>query len=303
MGLPDRINPGEDQSRIYENIEYEDFWSGCQKGKLDELEHEIVDNLLPPSGMRIIDVGCGFGRLSNCYIGRYKQVIMVDPSTSLLRQAYQRIGNKASYIAADANHLPFHNATFDTCLMVRVFHHIKDSKQCLRELHRILGNQGKLVFSYSNKCNPAQVVKWILRKVEGNPFSLQPTGIGTTFITFHPRYVKEILDEMRFSDFEYLGAGVLDKFFSENVPWTKWKNIDAKFAPLLGNLKLAPWIFCGAIANNNDPLRTDDDLESLLQCPACNGNLRRTGQFYKCSSCATDYPISQEEGIIDFRIN
>ncbi len=60
-----------DQYRFYEGVEYKHFWDGLKRSKLDELEHAIVRELLPVSGRRIIDVGCGYGRLADCYLNRF----------------------------------------------------------------------------------------------------------------------------------------------------------------------------------------------------------------------------------------
>jgi 2-polyprenyl-3-methyl-5-hydroxy-6-metoxy-1,4-benzoquinol methylase len=64
LGLPLKIDPEGSPHTLYEGIEYKEFWNGLQRRKLDELEHAIVRDLLPVSGRRIIDVGCGYGPLS-----------------------------------------------------------------------------------------------------------------------------------------------------------------------------------------------------------------------------------------------
>jgi SAM-dependent methyltransferase len=303
MGIPVKINPDTSPSRLYENIEYTDFWSGAQKAKLDQLEHILVKYLLPPSGRRIVDVGCGYGRLIDCYMGRFDQIFMVDPSMSLLRQSHLKMGTQACFIAADVNHLPFRSATFDAALMIRVFQHLNDSRISLSELHRILGNGNKLVFNYCNKLNPAQIVKWMLRIKNESPFNRKPSGIGTTFISHHPTYVGKILHDVGFSDIEYCGAGILDKFAGEKAPWSKWLLPGINISKLIGKLMLAPWIFCGGIAQNNHEFIDTQEILNILQCPACSGELIQISQSYKCVSCHKEFPITREEGIIDFRID
>ena len=55
----------------------------------DLAERIALRRLLPPKGRRLMDIGAGFGRLSEFYSG-YEQVVMLDYSRSLLRQAQQR---------------------------------------------------------------------------------------------------------------------------------------------------------------------------------------------------------------------
>ena len=210
-GLPLEIDPEGPPHSLYEGIEYKEFWNGSQKRKLDELEHAIVRNLLPISGRRIIDVGCGYGRLADCYMGRFQQVIMVDGSMSLLRQAFEKTRGQAIYIASDVTHLPFRTASFDAVLMIRVFHHIEDSRACLSELHRLLCNDGRFVFSYCNKRNALRVMRWLIGANKENPFTTEPAGVGSTLISHHPKAVHRMLCESGFSSMQYYGAGVLDR--------------------------------------------------------------------------------------------
>src|SRR5574339_537191 len=97
-GLPLAPNP-EHASRLYDGIEYKDFWAGEEKAKLDDLERSLVCELLPQTGHRIIDIGCGFGRLADCYLNRFEQVVMLDGSLTLLRQAKDTFRERAVYIA------------------------------------------------------------------------------------------------------------------------------------------------------------------------------------------------------------
>ncbi len=59
------------RTREYEGVEYSGFWDSVDRQKLNELEHAIISELLPASGCRVVDIGCRFGRLSDCYIGRF----------------------------------------------------------------------------------------------------------------------------------------------------------------------------------------------------------------------------------------
>jgi hypothetical protein len=55
---------------LYADIDYRVFWSGWQQCKLDQAEHAVVRDMLPAAWRRLIDIGCGFGRLAGCDLDR-----------------------------------------------------------------------------------------------------------------------------------------------------------------------------------------------------------------------------------------
>jgi SAM-dependent methyltransferase len=299
-GIPLEIDPNKNISQLYEGIEYKEFWDEVAKSKLDELEHTLLRKLIPASGRRILDVGCGFGRLADCYLDRFEQVVMLDGSMTLLRQAQHTIKDKAVYIAADANHIPFSKASFDCVLMIRVFHHIADSQAILLELNRVLGDLGSLVFNYCNKRSASQLAQGLLRSGKQNPLSLEPVGIGTPFISHHPSYVHRNLNKTGFSDIKYLGTGVMDKFAGKLGRFEKMLPSGETVAPFLGAVKLAPWINCRAIAHG-EALDGNKNIEELLVCPLCHTSLQHSSDAYTCLSCGKSYPI--KDNIADFRFS
>jgi len=299
-GLPLKVNPEERAHSLYEGIEYKEFWRGVQRRKLDELEHAIVCDLLPASGRRIIDVGCGYGRLADCYLDRFQQVIMLDGSISLLRQALERTNGQAICVAGDVTHLPFQPASFDTVLMVRVFHHIPDSQTCLAELHRILCNDGRFIFSYRNKRNALHAMQWLVLGNTENPFTTEPAGVGSTLISHHPNAVHRMLLESGFLNIRYYGAGVFDWLAGKLGPTGRWIPPGRRFAGLLGSTKIAPWILCGASAGESTRLTDAREIADLLQCPSCRGSIYSDKQGYLCLACGKHYPV--EDGIIDMRV-
>jgi ubiquinone/menaquinone biosynthesis C-methylase UbiE len=300
QGLPVETDLERDPYSLYEGIEYKQYWNGLQKRKLDELEQVIVRKLLPNSGGRIIDVGCGYGRLADCYMDRFQQVIMVDGSISLLRQAFEKTRGQAIYIACDATHLPFRTATFDAVLMIRVFQHIEDSKACLFELHRLLCNDGRFVFSYCNKQNALRIIRWLIRANLENPFTKEPSGVGSTFISHNPKAVHQLLRESGFSSMQYYGVGILNWFAGRIGSAGRWIAPGEYLAPIFGRSKIAPWIICRAIARENTSLIDVRGISDLIQCPSCAGSVCEDKQGYQCLVCKMRYPV--EDGIIDLRV-
>jgi ubiquinone/menaquinone biosynthesis C-methylase UbiE len=301
MGVPTGLDPNKSAFRIYDGIDYREFWKGVAKNKLDELERRIIINFLPTSGYRIIDIGCGFGRLAECYLSRFEQVVMLDGSMDLLKQAQENTGGKAVYIAADADHIPFKDASFDCALMIRVFHHLPDPQTTLLVLNRVLSNPGSLVFSYSNKRNARQIPLWLIGRTKFNPFTLEPKEKGTPFVHYHPNHVDQMLKKAHFTHSTFRGAGVMDKIAERVGPFSRFVPSGLGISAFLGHIKLAPWIIGKTIPDGEKNVEKAKKIEDLLICPVCMKGLHYSSDAYTCLSCGRTYPIV--DGILDFRID
>jgi ubiquinone/menaquinone biosynthesis C-methylase UbiE len=96
---------------------------------------------------RLLDVGGGTGRVSSTLAGA-KTIIVVDPSTAMLRAA--RTKNGLRLASAHAERLPFPDASFDRILVVDAFHHFCDQALAADELLRVLAPDGRLVIEEPN---------------------------------------------------------------------------------------------------------------------------------------------------------
>lgn len=299
-GLPEKDKLDEISCRFYEGIEYRDFWKGTTKQMIDVREKIVVSAMLPETGRRIIDVGCGYGRLAGCYAGRYEQIVMLDGSLSLLQQAREETGGKLMYIASNLERMPFVEAAFDTALMVRVFHHLEQPEEGISELRRILCNQGQLFFNYRNKGNIMQILKYVFRKTIDSPYSHNPVEVNPLFYHHNPQYVRHLLHERSFEERRYLGTGLIDKIPLLNRLALFVISAGIRTAPFWGKNRLAQWLFCQALLTTGDDLAESDDLANLLRCPECYRPVVKKARKYLCSGCDRGYPVV--DGVIDFRL-
>lgn len=73
------------------------------------------------AGRKVLEVGCGEGRLTWRYAERAGQVTGIDPDHNALRVAtYDRpsdLENRVQFANAQAEHLPFRKETFDIALL------------------------------------------------------------------------------------------------------------------------------------------------------------------------------------------
>lgn len=115
-----------------------------------ELLHAVTKQLDPAPDWHILDAGCGTGNLL-CHILRYRpgvSVTGVDFSTAMLRRARIKLNNSPDVTLQEMNlnhPLPFADAGFDAVICVNVLYAVNKPKLLLRELHRVLKKNGKLL--------------------------------------------------------------------------------------------------------------------------------------------------------------
>jgi len=100
-------------------------------------------------GLRVLDVGCGPGLYAEELEERGADVIGIDVSAEMIRIAEQRLAGRASFRVHDLE-TPLdwaEDGSFDVVVMALVLHHLQDPRQVLRELRRILREDGRLVLS------------------------------------------------------------------------------------------------------------------------------------------------------------
>jgi 2-polyprenyl-6-hydroxyphenyl methylase/3-demethylubiquinone-9 3-methyltransferase len=102
--------------------------------------------------VRVLDVGCGAGFLSN-HLGREGfEVTAIDLSASSLdiaRQADET--KKVQYLQADAYELPFDNASFDVVTSTDFLEHVSEPQKVLREVARVVKPNGFFFFHTFNR--------------------------------------------------------------------------------------------------------------------------------------------------------
>jgi trans-aconitate 2-methyltransferase len=103
----------------------------------------VAARLQPAPGERILDIGCGTGRLTVEIAARPGiMVIGLDRSSAMLIEA--RKGHRLPYVLGDGAALPFAEA-FDAVFSAATFHWIPDHDRLFGSIHRALKAGGRLV--------------------------------------------------------------------------------------------------------------------------------------------------------------
>ncbi|MGH3032839.1 MAG: class I SAM-dependent methyltransferase [Gaiellaceae bacterium] len=95
---------------------------------------------------RVLDVGCGTGRLATALAERGSRVWGVDPSEEMLRQARLAAGKSVGLRRGRGEELPFKEAWFDRAVL-RTVVHLLDRARALPELARVLVPRGRAVIA------------------------------------------------------------------------------------------------------------------------------------------------------------
>lgn len=104
---------------------------------------------------KILDVGCGNGRLLGSLKDKNVQYVGIDSSDKLIYHAKKTFPKypSATFLTADALELPFEDSVFDFVVSVAVLHHIPSvelRRKAISEIHRVLKNGGEVIVSVWN---------------------------------------------------------------------------------------------------------------------------------------------------------
>jgi ubiquinone/menaquinone biosynthesis C-methylase UbiE len=99
----------------------------------------------------ILEIGIGTGRIALPLLERGLPVIGIDLSLAMMGEVQKKIADKSARVAfaqADANDLPFADATFDCAYAVHVYHLVANWPRALRDALRVVKPGGTLLISY-----------------------------------------------------------------------------------------------------------------------------------------------------------
>lgn len=132
-----------------------DLTNGLLGRRGSRLRETFADDLGLQAGDRVLDVGCGTGRLAMTFAKRVAptgSVAGVDAASEMIKRASFRARKKELPIAfqvAFAQRLPFPNATFDAVTCTLALHHVAEDDQqtAVQEMYRVLKPEGRLLIA------------------------------------------------------------------------------------------------------------------------------------------------------------
>lgn len=117
---------------------------------------EEIAKLKLAAAARVLDAGCGPGFLSRDLFDLGYEVLSMDLSDGMIREARNNIGaERANLAQASIEALPYADSTFDLVCCCGVIEYLPDYEKAAREFLRVLKPAGFLILPTTNVFAPA----------------------------------------------------------------------------------------------------------------------------------------------------
>ena len=278
----------------------QDFWEGQGRDYEDVVERQVLAQLLPTTGKRLLEIGAGFGRITNEY-HMYKQVVLLDYSLEQLQYARQQLGDDGYlYVAADAYHMPFQTGVFDGATMIRVIHHMENVPAVLGQIQQILAHRAKFILEFANKRNLKAMLRHTLGRNGWNPHTPEHVEFVELNFNFHPDYMQAQVNQAGFDilhsvPVSWFRVGLLKR----SVPTSILSSLDSIVQK--SGWKISPSIFLDLELTGQTESHLDfgqDNPVDIFKCPQSHTVLSRDGDNMMSE---TGIRWGIYDGVYDFR--
>ncbi|HEX5506508.1 MAG TPA: methyltransferase domain-containing protein [Thermomicrobiales bacterium] len=218
-------------------------------------------------------------------------------------------------VVADAHHLPFKDQSFDYVVAYHILEHMDDPAQFIRELTRV-GKRGHIQ-------SPSEIAeklfhwpfhRWYVNLLDGRLLlhrREEDDRFGDLFdylFAHNPRFARFCrgMPALFYVDYEW--AGAIDYEIRDTSPLDLHDRAllrrlvrpqESPRAALTGNVTSfvrdrTPRPLLDAakrVARRRRGTRRVFDLDALLACPVCHGELARAGDTLTCAGCGRVYPV------------
>ena len=137
----------------------------------------VFDQLDLPARCRILEVGCGTGSLWAANRGRVPSgwdITLSDASPGMTEEAREKTrgaGARRSHLVADAQRLPFDNASFHAVIANHMLYHVPDLLGGLAEIRRVLTPGGRLYATTNGRDHMRELRQIAADVAPGLPFA------------------------------------------------------------------------------------------------------------------------------------
>jgi SAM-dependent methyltransferase len=121
--------------------DHDDYWDYAPR---------FFDDIVPADAGRILEIGCGEGRVTRDLRARGHDVVSVDGSPSLVRAASEADPHHGTYVLADAASLPFADGSFACAVAYNSLMDMDDMPATVTEAARVLRAGSALCISVTH---------------------------------------------------------------------------------------------------------------------------------------------------------
>lgn len=155
-----------------------------------------IEKIIPKRGrVQVLDLGCGYGRLSSEILNRFPKaaVFGIDVSQNSVDLYNQSLSPRGKAIKGDITKLPFESNFFDVVFMVTTLMYLTkkaDQEKAISELFRVLRADGRFVIIERNPTGHSIVMLGgLIEKIRGKGKK------EITAVSFPYEYIKKLIDE------------------------------------------------------------------------------------------------------------
>ncbi len=109
----------------------------------ENIEIKMIEKIFDPQDKKILENGCGDGRISTLLAYKAREYVAIDPDERRIREAKSLTAN-VDFRIGNGEALDFEDSSFHVVLFTLSLHH-QDGCLALKEAHRVLTTNGQLV--------------------------------------------------------------------------------------------------------------------------------------------------------------
>ena len=203
-------------------------------------ELDLLSELVPLAGARLVELGCGAARLARDLLERHAdaEVVGLEVDERQLGKNLAAPQERLQFVGAGAEAIPFPDARFDGALMLKSLHHVPMERMAdaLAEIRRVLRPDGWLYVSEPVYGGPFNEVVKIFND-EGVVRAAAQRALDAAIAAGGWRQEAERRFEtpVRFADFEDFERRMMHPTFAErHVDAAMLEATRAAFAPHAG---------------------------------------------------------------------
>ena len=231
------------------DLSYRDaFWAS--RAYEDLCDRLALRALLPGRGGQLLDLGAGFGRLSDEYAA-FDHVTLVDASPAMVEAARERVGADPRFtiVQADATDIPIASGSIDVVVAVRLILHVKNPDAVFAEVSRVLRPGGLFILEFPNRNHLLARLRYLAHRQDWAPGEPDSHEYREGHFSHHPATVAR---QLRRAGLVPVRRRAVSLFRSARlkalVPARHLARIEAPLQAPLGRLAPSPSVY---IASRN----------------------------------------------------
>jgi ubiquinone/menaquinone biosynthesis C-methylase UbiE len=129
---------------------YDELATGydCQYGDEQLQKYAAALNAIDECrGNYILDLGCGTGLFIKAAISLGGYIIAIDSSKKMIQKAKCRQDQKAFFLCADVDYLPFRRQVFNDIFVFTLLQNVPDPKITIEEIRRVAKKGAKVILT------------------------------------------------------------------------------------------------------------------------------------------------------------